>query len=191
MLPGMSAKVDVKEEFRRITTVALEEMFMLKLDWYTPRLLQLLRAKGGAAGARMHPLLNTVNESQGIEEKRDLVVCCLIEYLGEHQEDLFQDCQNGHEDYTDQTMKVLVTHSAIAEDDPVDVSIVIEGIQVLKGCGNKTKACMLLMGLIYALNLQYPKKLKYTFEVFQKIFLELDGAKLQKRVHSLRSKLLE
>ncbi|XP_037390186.1 uncharacterized protein LOC119265406 isoform X3 [Pygocentrus nattereri] len=181
----------ITAEFRRITTVALEETFMLKLDWYTPRLIQLFRAKGGAAGARMHPLLNDVNESQSVEKKRDAVVCCLMEYLGEHQEDLFQDCQSEHEDHTDQTMKVIVIHDAMSEDDPADVFVVIEGIQVLKGCGNKTKACVLLMGLIYALNLEYPKKLKYTFEVFQKIFLELDGAKLLKRVHSLKSKLME
>ncbi|KAL7830878.1 hypothetical protein SRHO_G00303800 [Serrasalmus rhombeus] len=134
----------------------------------------------------MHPLLNDVNESQSVEKKRDAVVCCLMEYLGEHQEDLFQDCQSEHEDHTDQTMKVIVIHDAMSEDDPADVFVVIEGIQVLKGCGNKTKACVLLMGLIYALNLEYPKKLKYTFEVFQKIFLELDGAKLLKRVHSLK-----
>ncbi|KAL7851995.1 hypothetical protein SRHO_G00084140 [Serrasalmus rhombeus] len=184
--PALFSEAQITAEFRRITTVALEETFMLKLDWYTPRLIQLFRAKGGAAGARMHPLLNDVNESQSVEKKRDAVVCCLMEYLGEHQEDLFQDCQSEHEDHTDQTMKVIVIHDAMSEDDPADVFVVIEGIQVLKGCGNKTKACVLLMGLIYALNLEYPKKLKYTFEVFQKIFLELDGAKLLKRVHSLK-----
>lgn len=35
---------------------------MLKLDGYTPRLLQLMRAKGGAVGSRIRPLLDTVNE---------------------------------------------------------------------------------------------------------------------------------
>lgn len=95
------------------------------------------------------------------------------------------------EDHTDQTMKVIVIHNVMAEEDPAEVSLVIEGNQVLTGCGNRTKACMLLMGLIYALNLEYPKTLKNTFEVFQKLFLELDGAKLLKKVHSLKSKLME
>lgn len=50
---------------------------------------------------------------------------------------------------------------------------------------------MLLIGLIYALNLEHPMKLKHTFEVFKELFLELDGAKLLKKVHSLKSKLKE
>ncbi|KAF7688988.1 hypothetical protein HF521_013795, partial [Silurus meridionalis] len=175
----------IKEEFRRITTISLEETCMFKLDSYTPRLLQLMRPKRGAVGTRMRSLLNT---SQSIENKRDAVLSCLIEYLGEPQEELFQDSQEGQ---TEQTMKVLLIHNPMAEDDPVDVSIVIEGIQLISGCGYKTKACMLLIGLIYALNLEYPKKLKNTFEVFQKLILELDGVNCLKKVHSLKIKLME
>ena len=94
-----------------------------------------------------------------------------------------------HEGHMDQTMKVLVIHNPAGEENPAEVSIVIEGNQV-HTCGYRTKACVLLMGLIYALNLEYPKKLKYTFEVFQKLFWELDGAKLLKKVQSLKNKLL-
>ncbi len=75
------------------------------------------------------------------------------------------------------------------DEEPV-VSIVVEGSKVLCKCENTAKACALLMGLIYALNLQYPSKLKYTFEVFQKLFLELDGLKLSPKVRSLKNKLL-
>ncbi|KAK3524166.1 hypothetical protein QTP70_018540, partial [Hemibagrus guttatus] len=45
---------------------------------------------------------------------------------------------------TEQTMKVLVIHNPMAEDDPVDMTIVIEGIQVISGCGYKTKAFLAL-----------------------------------------------
>ena len=93
-----------------------------------------------------------------------------------------EDQSEGH---TNHTMKVIVTP------EKEEVSIVIEGITVLSRCGNSTRACILLMGLVYALNLEYPKTLKNTFEVFQKLFLELDGAKLGKKVHSLKIKLLE
>ncbi|MEQ2234983.1 hypothetical protein ILYODFUR_036989 [Ilyodon furcidens] len=124
-------------------------------------------------------------------KKRDAVICCLIEYLGEKQEEVFQDCQGEHEDHTDQTMKVLVIHNPLAEKDPAEVSVVIEGNRVLNGCGNRTKACMLLMGLIYSLNLEYPKMFKNAFAVFQKDFLELDGAKLPRKGHSLKGNLMK
>lgn len=63
-------------------------------------------------------------------------------------------------------MKVLLIYNPTAEEGPSDVWVVIEGNKVLTGCGNKTTACILLMGLMYALNLEYPKTLKYTFDVF-------------------------
>ncbi|CAL9685463.1 unnamed protein product [Knipowitschia caucasica] len=183
--PALFTEAQIKDEFRRITTVSLEETFMRKLDEYTPRLLKLMQARGGVAGQKMRHQLYTVNDTQSIEKKRDTVVCCLINYLGEKEEDLFHDCQEC-EGYSEQTMKVLVMHDAMAEEDPSDVFIVIEGNKVMEGCGSLTKACVLLMGLIYALNLEYPKQLKNTFEAFQKLFLELDGEKLLKKVHSLK-----
>ncbi|MEQ2280784.1 hypothetical protein AMECASPLE_023522 [Ameca splendens] len=158
--PALFSESQIKEEFHRITTISLEETFMRKLDVYTPCLLQLMRGKGGVAGSRMCPLLDTINQGE-------------------------------HEDHTDQTMKVLVVHNPLAEKDPAEVSVVIEGNRVLNGCGNRTKACVLLMGLIYGLNLEYPKMLKNTFAVFQKTFLEFDGAKLPRKVNSLKGKLMK
>lgn len=43
--------------------------------------------------------LNCISlQTQNIEKKRDAVVCCLINYLGERQDDLFHDCQVCHID---------------------------------------------------------------------------------------------
>lgn len=70
--------------------------------------------------------------------------------------------EDEHDNVVDQTMKVLVIHDA-RDRGPADVSIVIEGDRVL--CRNKSMH--IVDGIhLYALNLEYPNKLKYTFEVF-------------------------
>uniref|UniRef100_A0A3P9P978 Uncharacterized protein n=1 Tax=Poecilia reticulata TaxID=8081 RepID=A0A3P9P978_POERE len=56
--------------------------------------------------------------------------------------------------------------------------IVTGGVEVLHDLTSVASACALLLGLIYALNLAYPKPLRFTFEVFQKIFMQLDQHKI-------------
>lgn len=89
-------------------------------------------------------------------------------------------------------MKIsVIRESGVTEcPTPAHVSIIIEGTEVLDDCGYVAKACLLLMGIIYAMNLTYPPKLKYTFEVFQKLSLELDTLKMSPKVQSLQKKLL-
>lgn len=95
--------------------------------------------------------------------------------------------QDGGGDITNEVMKI-VTRGATTSD-PANARIILEGTEVLADL-DVPRACALLMGLIYALNLSYPKELKNTFEVFQKIFLELDDLKASPKVMSLKSKLL-
>uniref|UniRef100_A0A803K3W8 Uncharacterized protein n=1 Tax=Xenopus tropicalis TaxID=8364 RepID=A0A803K3W8_XENTR len=154
--PALFTEAQIKQEFRIITAVALEETFMSKLDGYTPKLLELTNAKGGVARLKMKPVLDV----------------------------LLQD--GNQEDFSNDVMRILVHGNG---DEEPDVSIVLEGNKVLTKCENTAKACALLMGLIYALNLQYPSSLKYTFEVFQKLILDLDGLKLSHKVRSLKTKL--
>lgn len=71
-----------------------------------------------------------------------------------------------------------------------DIGIVVDGIRVLTALDNFPKDCSMLVGLAYALNLAYPKELRYTFEVFQKLLLRVDFSKLSPKVNSLKNKLL-
>ncbi|KAK3514712.1 hypothetical protein QTP70_028326 [Hemibagrus guttatus] len=169
----------IKEEFRRITAVPLEQTFISKLDGYTPKLMELLKAKG----VKIYSQHSKYISSQGhtIEKQRDGVIRSLTEYLRERAENLFKDGNDGsQEDFIEHVMMILVHGSSDGE--PV-VSIVLEGSKVLSKCESTAKACALLMGLIYAINLQYPSKLKYTF-------LDLDGLKCSPKVWSLKYKLL-
>lgn len=74
-------------------------------------------------------------------------------------------------------------------DEPADVGVVLEGVTALEGLGTVANGVVLLIGLIYALNRSYPKELRYTFELLQKVFLELDGHKLSTKVQALKTKL--
>ena len=47
----------------------------------------------------------------------------------------------------------------------------------------------MLFGLIYALDLKYPEELKYSFEAFQKIIMDIESRKMSKRVQKLAEKL--
>lgn len=75
------------------------------------------------------------------------------------------------------------------EELPENIGIVIEGVELLNGLTSVASACALLLGLIYALNLAYPRPLHFTFEVLQKIAMQLDQHKMSPKVHNLYSKL--
>ena len=85
-------------------------------------------------------------------------------------------------------MKIVIARGATPAN-PTTAKIVIEGNEVIEAL-DVARACALLMGLIYTLNLSCPKVLKHTFELFQKIFLELDGLKASPRVMSVKNKML-
>lgn len=78
---------------------------------------------------------------------------------------------------------------AVIEDSPADVGVVLEGEKVLQDLCSVPYATAMLLGLIYGLNLSYPPELRYTFEAFQKLFLELDTNKLTNKVQALKTKL--
>jgi len=78
-----------------------------------------------------------------------------------------------------------------ASDEPEDVGIVLEGMKVLQYLDNASLAVAMLFGSMYALNLSYPTDLRYTFEVVQKIFMELDGDKLSNKALALKNGLFQ
>ncbi|KAL6467571.1 hypothetical protein MHYP_G00232480 [Metynnis hypsauchen] len=71
----------------------------------------------------------------------------------------------------------------------VNVAVVLEEEVVMDNLPDYTNAFILLFGLLYALNIEYPKDLKYTFEVVQKVFLHL-GNECTARVQSIKNKLV-
>lgn len=76
------------------------------------------------------------------------------------------------QDLAVQRMKIY-TLKTITSEGPDYIGIAVEGIKVVTALGSFSRACSMLVGLAYAVNLFYPKELRYAFEVLQKL-LELD-----------------
>ncbi|XP_034038709.1 uncharacterized protein LOC117521504 [Thalassophryne amazonica] len=173
--PALFEPFQINEEFRRCNTIPLESTFMSQLDKYTPKLLELFSSRGGLVGQRLKNVLMELiqDPTATVVKKRDVTLRCLIEYLGENGQELISDYymtteSSVHKDLEMQNMRIYVCQN------PDVVGIIIEGTPVLTGLSNLATACSLLLGLTYALNLEYPSKLSKTFEVFQRLFVGLD-----------------
>lgn len=80
-------------------------------------------------------------------------------------------------------------HILTSQDRSEDIGIVLEGQKVLQGLDNFALATAMLFGLMYALNLNYPPEMKFTFEVLQKMVVELEGCTLSVKAQVLRNRL--
>lgn len=75
-------------------------------------------------------------------------------------------------------------------DDIINASVVLEEALVLCDLGDIPNSVAMLMGLLYALNIDYPKQLKYTFEVIQRVLMNIGAGQCSSLVHGLRNRLL-
>ncbi|KAJ8398188.1 hypothetical protein AAFF_G00430320 [Aldrovandia affinis] len=132
---------------------------MAQLDHFSDKLIQILKSKGGVKGQRIKAVL-AIKDSDSAAEDAERD----IKVMG-----IYTIRRDGNEK-------------------PEDVGIVIEGIKVLNN-GSVIMGFIMLFGLIYALDLSFPDNLKYTFEFFQKIIMNLDGHKLNTKIQQLKIKL--
>ncbi|KAJ8355310.1 hypothetical protein AAFF_G00071680 [Aldrovandia affinis] len=104
---------------------------------------------------------------------------------------LFQQSEDSAAEDAERDIKVMGIYTIRRDgnEKPEDVGIVIEGIKVLNNFGSVIMGFIMLFGLIYALDLSFPDNLKYTFEFFQKIIMNLDGHKLNTKIQQLKIKL--
>ncbi|KAI4811420.1 hypothetical protein KUCAC02_014329 [Chaenocephalus aceratus] len=70
-----------------------------------------------------------------------------------------------------------------------DIGIILEGQEVVNNLASVANAVAILLGFLYALNLEYPKTLKLTFEYIQKVFMELDPKGMATKVKKLYDQL--
>lgn len=81
------------------------------------------------------------------------------------------------------------THALHLE--PSSIAIILEGNIVMNDIGARAQAFCVTFGLIYALNLDYPKRLRNTFDFFQRVMLNLGVGNLRPKLQSLKNALLQ
>ena len=71
-----------------------------------------------------------------------------------------------------------------------DHAVVLEADIVLHNMPSLSTAMAYLFGLLYALNIDYPKQMRYSFEAIQTIFFSLGGSRCSQRTRALKAKLV-
>ncbi|XP_051969488.1 uncharacterized protein LOC127634124 [Xyrauchen texanus] len=183
-------------EFERITTIPLVSTFFAKLDGYSGKLMKMFANRGGVLGQRIKNLLVPTTRTDDIEVRRACIIKSLCAYLNEDPSSLVWEYMDTDVASTEEAIQktvmgiyVIRHEGADMEDSPADLGVVLEGQKVLQDLISVPYTAAMLLGLIYGLNLSYPPELRYTFEVLQKIILELDGNKLSNKVQTLKTKL--
>ena len=60
----------------------------------------------------------------------------------------------------------------------IDTAVVLEEAVILSELKDIPRAIALLMGLLFSLNIDYPKVLRYTFEVIQNVLMSIGGGQV-------------
>ncbi|KAI2652416.1 SH2 domain-containing protein 1A [Labeo rohita] len=154
---------------------------MASLDRQSSQLLQVIRSQGGVLREKTLKLWI----SPDIDIRRECLLKCLIMYLHADQR------EEAEREFEKTTMAFFVIRESDALSCALDISIVIDGVEVLNELPSVACVCAMIFGLIYALNLKYPEGLKYTFEAFQKIIMDIESKQMSRRVQNLSSKLQE
>uniref|UniRef100_A0A3B3SWQ9 Uncharacterized protein n=1 Tax=Paramormyrops kingsleyae TaxID=1676925 RepID=A0A3B3SWQ9_9TELE len=185
-------RYEVNAEFKRITTVMLQSKFLSQLDMHSANLIKLFKKCGGEPGIKLKEMMPSMVQDD-IDGTREFVIRGLGVYLNEDPENLVQQyvsMDRTRSALEKTTMGIFIVKDstrAISE----DVGVIIEGVIVLQDLDNVAFVVTMLFGLINALNLTYPRKLCYTFEVLQKVILELEGSELSHKAQNLKTKLQE
>lgn len=160
-------------------------------------MMEIFQSKGGVAGRKKRHLMVAISKDDTIHTRRACILKSLCIYLNEDHEKLVKEYMNTDTEANtsmEQTVMgvyVIQKEGAVPGDAPEDIGVLIKGVEVLSRLGDIAIACALLFGLIYCLNLSYPPELKCTFEVLQKILLNLDGQRLSSKAQFLKNKLME
>ncbi|KAK9963491.1 hypothetical protein ABG768_006673 [Culter alburnus] len=168
---------------------------MAALNKYSNCLIKMYRAKSKDLGDEMKMILDHFDEQTTdiVSHRYSTALRGLPLYLRE-RDAISKTCVDTdlEETYTRGVklgiLKVMEDNLSQATKRCQNLAIILEETVVVEDLPDFPTAFMVLFGLLYALNIEYPKGLKYTFEAVQNIFVGL-GEKCTNRVQSLKNKL--
>ncbi|XP_053491664.1 uncharacterized protein LOC128614296 isoform X1 [Ictalurus furcatus] len=172
----------------------LSKSFYEGLDKHVSKLLYLYRSRCYADIAEMSAILESLDKNASNHRKRVAALLGLPLYMRENPSQFLKICE--HTDSEEELIKgMTVGIITVVGDvmDPIpcdcsDVALVIKEDVIL---GDVPNTFVNVMGLLYALNIIYPKNFKYTFEVIQRLFMNIGTDACSAQVHSLKNKLLK
>ncbi|KAK0153250.1 hypothetical protein N1851_005078 [Merluccius polli] len=91
---------EINAEFMRITTVPLQPRFLASLDKHHNKLIEIIRNKGGVVREKTRSILNLLDQSIEMNQKRECLLKCLIVYLGEDVDKLIKEYRGSWEGWT-------------------------------------------------------------------------------------------
>ncbi|XP_038575119.1 uncharacterized protein LOC119902824 [Micropterus salmoides] len=180
----------------RLQKVPLQSKFLSQLDLHSDNLMRLFQNRGGQLGKRLQRIIAQMADCDDVDTGRECIIKGVCIYMGEDPENLVReyvamDKDAINEALEDTVVGIFVLKEHASSDEPEDIGVVLEGMKVLQDLDTLALAVAMLFGQIYALNLSYPADLRYTFEVVQKIFMELDGSKLSNKALALKNRLFQ
>lgn len=157
-------------EFTRITDKNLQQEFYENLDRHSSRFMDLFKTKRGTPGQHLKFLQKI--ESDQPTEVWTLVLQGLTIMLGNEDSSFFKSCLVSDHCNTilDVPMGILFEHTDLQPQTPC-IWIISEGQVVMDKMQDLPQAIFLLFGLIYALDLNYPKSLANTFDFIQRVLM--------------------
>ncbi|XP_060780776.1 uncharacterized protein LOC132888716 isoform X2 [Neoarius graeffei] len=170
-----------------------------ELDILSDKLVKLFKKRAGQIGTHLKRVLSSITQdgdgyadADDVDVGRECLLKALYIYLNEDPSNLIRELVEEDESQIQRAMEETTVGIFVVKRhifDHPDIGIILEGQQVLLELDNVALAAATLFGLIYALNLDYPKELKYTFEVLQKIIMELEGTIMSKKCQALLKRL--
>uniref|UniRef100_A0A3P9ILH2 Uncharacterized protein n=1 Tax=Oryzias latipes TaxID=8090 RepID=A0A3P9ILH2_ORYLA len=204
--PALFSERQIGAEFTRLVSADLLKSFLSGLDRYLPRLINLYEAQKQRKtnlghDAKLQSLLVSFDSVKSNQNRRSTALLALPFILKEDVSNFirFSETMDAAEvpaETKELSVGLLVTTDQNTEmtaqsKNVVNVSIILEGCIVLRELRDLPNGFAVLIGLLYCLNIDYPKELKYTFEFIQKVIMDIGGSACSARVHGLRNKLLQ